>query len=136
MTVDQIVSTEKFEIDIYLCIATSNPKFLVKKNAEDKYEFPSIALEKGKTPKMIASKLLFDLTGLTENWTAILSIGISETSMKEGFTESVVLLYASFISETIRVSEENLYWVDYNRLKIQSSPLTLALAHEAIYRKV
>jgi hypothetical protein len=133
MTSDQ---TATFPIDVYLCVISSDPKFLVKKNTKGMYEFPNAALEKSKTPKTIASDLLFNLTKLTENWTAILSIGVSEASMKEGYTNSIILLYACYIAETTRISGEDVCWIDYNRLKSRASPLTLFLAQECIYKKV
>lgn len=124
---------DAFPIDIYLCVVSSDPKFLVVK---DDYSFPSVSLEKGKTPRMIAANLLLDLLGFSESWAALLSLGVSDASMKKGYADSIVLPYVCFIVETTRLSGEDKYaWVNYQTLKTKASSLTLFLAQECVFNK-
>lgn len=129
------MDSEKFSIQIYLCVISREPnKFLIKVCPDGQLEFPNEVLKVGENPKVIAADILFRLTKLTEDWTAIFQLGIPDFVLAG--EDPIPILYVCFIPEPVRLSEEDHRWVEYGSLEQYSSPLTIALAHESVYRKI
>lgn len=106
-----------FEIQVALAAIAAHTndqqpaKFLVDKQGNN-ISLPYLPLTLGQHSRTLATKLLRDITGIGDEWTALTQCGFIDTKQ-----EHQVVLYGVMLPHSVPLKQETLQWITFDELQ-------------------